>query len=248
MDWIEFRHEDLTPADEISTKPRAARREVSKGIASGWTVVEKDRLDLVTRVNIKAFLAIYIPAIALLVYFSFDGVSPLSASLYIGAGYVGWTLFEYWIHRLVLHWAPRHPFLSTLHWMGHGHHHAHPRDPYRLIFPLIFSVPILAGTAVMFELAFGFSRGMALEAGWVLGYALMDTIHYSMHHRRPSSRMGRLLHTAHMRHHFQEGSHGFGIASPWWDYLFRTTYSASQSAQVACGRTENNKIPESPAA
>jgi dihydroceramide fatty acyl 2-hydroxylase len=186
--------------------------------------VERYKLDFASRVTIKSFLGIYVPGIALLIFLAYWSISALSATVIFLGGYLSWTLFEYWVHRSVLHWEPRQRFLARLHWMGHGHHHADPRDPLRLMFPLIFSIPILLGMVGIFVTVIGPQSGWAFSAGWVSGYVLMDTIHYMIHQGRAANRVGRRLHELHMRHHFQEGSHGFGTASPWWDFIFGTTH------------------------
>lgn len=187
-------------------------------------VVERYKLDFASRVTMKTFLGIYVPSIALLVFLAYVKSPAWSATLLLLGGYSLWTLFEYWVHRSVLHWEPRQRFLARLHWMGHGHHHAYPRDPLRLVFPIIFSAPMLLGMMGVFVAVMGPRSAWAFGAGWVFGYVLMDTIHYLLHQGRPANRFGRRLHEIHMRHHFQEGSHGFGTASPWWDSIFGTTH------------------------
>jgi sterol desaturase/sphingolipid hydroxylase (fatty acid hydroxylase superfamily) len=211
-----YRHSSPCHSSSRSRKKSAA--------STPRQVVEKYKLDFVSRVAIRVFLGIYLPGIGLLVFLVYRSVSVRPATILIFGGYLSWTLFEYWVHRLVLHWELRQRFLARLYWMGHGHHHTYPDDPLRLVFPLIFSVPILLGTAGIFVLAIGAPSAYGFSAGWIFGYVLMDTIHYLIHRRRPANRVGRWLHELHMRHHFEEGSHGFGIASPWWDSLFGTTY------------------------
>ena len=46
--------------------------------------------------------------------------------------------------------------------------------------------------------------------------------HYHLHHRTARTRLGRLLHELHMRHHFQDDTRGFGVSSPFWDHVFGT--------------------------
>ena len=60
------------------------------------------------------------------------------------AGYALWTLFEYWLHRLVFHFEPDHGIGARLHWIIHGVHHDHPNDPLRLVMPPSVSIPLAA--------------------------------------------------------------------------------------------------------
>ena len=51
--------------------------------------------------------------------------------------------------------------------------------------------------------------------------------HYHLHHHTPRTRLGKLLHELHMRHHFQDDTRGFGVSAPFWDYAFGTPRSAA---------------------
>ena len=62
------------------------------------------------------------------------------AGLFVG-GYLMWTLFEYWLHRIVFHFEPEEGIGARLHWIIHGVHHDHPNDPMRLVMPPAVSVP-----------------------------------------------------------------------------------------------------------
>ena len=60
-------------------------------------------------------------------------------------GYAVWTLFEYWLHRVVFHFEPEDGIGARLHWMIHGVHHDHPNDPLRLVMPPAASIPLARG-------------------------------------------------------------------------------------------------------
>jgi sterol desaturase/sphingolipid hydroxylase (fatty acid hydroxylase superfamily) len=138
------------------------------------------------------------------------------------AGYVTWTLFEYWLHRLVFHFEPEDGLGARLHWMIHGVHHDHPNDPKRLVMPPSVSVPLALGCYVVFWAVLGADRATAFGAGFFAGYLLYDMIHYHVHHHRPRTWVGRTLRELHMRHHFQDDERGFGISAPYWDRVFGT--------------------------
>ena len=105
--------------------------------------------------------------------------------------------------------------------MIHGVHHDHPNDPMRLVMPPILSLPIGAACFGLFVLVLG-TVGWAVCAGFFTGYLVYDMLHFALHHHRPRSRAGRLLHQLHMRHHFEDEHRGFGVSAPWWDLAFGT--------------------------
>ena len=138
------------------------------------------------------------------------------------AGWLFWTLTEYWLHRLVFHFEPEEGPLARLHWIIHGVHHDHPNDPLRLVMPPSVSVPLAAAFYGLFVLAMGTDAANVFAAGFLLGYLVYDMTHYHVHHHKPRTRAGRRLRELHMRHHFQDDTRGFGVSAPFWDYVFGT--------------------------
>jgi dihydroceramide fatty acyl 2-hydroxylase len=137
-------------------------------------------------------------------------------------GYLLWTLFEYWLHRLVFHFEPEEGLGARIHWMIHGVHHDHPNDPLRLVMPPAASIPLATLVIGGIWLVAGPVHAPALGAGFLIGYLIYDELHYALHHHTPKSRLGKRLRELHMRHHFQDDEHGFGISAPYWDVVFRT--------------------------
>src|SRR5580693_1416874 len=99
-------------------------------------------LDALSRVHPAVPVVIFLPAIVALGAWALSGVSVLVALALAVAGYALWTLFEYWLHRLVFHFEPQDGFGARLHWIIHGVHHDHPNDPMRLVMPPAVSVPL----------------------------------------------------------------------------------------------------------
>jgi dihydroceramide fatty acyl 2-hydroxylase len=179
-------------------------------------------LDRFTRVHHLVPLLLFGPVIALLLGLGVDRLGPLRALGFALAGYVFWTLVEYWMHRVVFHFEPEDGIGARLHWMIHGVHHDHPNDPLRLVMPPSVSVPLALLFYGLFVLVLGPDRATAFGGGFMGGYLLYDMIHYHVHHHVPRTRLGRTLRELHMRHHFQDDERGFGISAPYWDHVFRT--------------------------
>jgi dihydroceramide fatty acyl 2-hydroxylase len=188
-------------------------------------------LDALSRVHPAVPVIIFLPAIAALAGWSMSRVSP-AATLGLGvAGYVLWTLFEYWLHRLVFHFEPQQGIGARMHWIIHGVHHDHPNDPLRLVMPPAVSVPLGAAVFGLLYAIFGVRYAPGLGAGFFAGYLIYDMTHYYLHHFRPRGPLGRILRERHMRHHFQDDTRGFGISAPYWDEVFRTSSRVTRSSQ-----------------
>jgi len=180
-------------------------------------------LDALSRVHPAVPVLIFAPVIAGLTVWGLTSVS-VAAMVGLGiAGYALWTLFEYWLHRIVFHFEPEEGFGARMHWIIHGVHHDHPNDPLRLVMPPAVSVPLGALVFGVMYLIFGAQYAPGLGAGFFVGYLVYDMTHYYVHHFRPQGRLGRALRERHMRHHFQDETRGFGISAPYWDEVFGTS-------------------------
>ena len=180
-------------------------------------------LDFFSRVHPVVPVLIFAPAIVVLEAW---GLSKQGLGAALGltvAGYVIWTLFEYWLHRLVFHFEPEHGLGARLHWIIHGVHHDHPNDPLRLVMPPAVSVPLAAAIFALLYATFGEAYAPCMVAGFFAGYLGYDMLHYYLHHFVPRGPVGRTLRERHMRHHFQDETRGFGISAPYWDEVFRTS-------------------------
>jgi dihydroceramide fatty acyl 2-hydroxylase len=179
-------------------------------------------LDRFTRVHPAVPALIYGPVIVLLLVLSVarDGWWDMAGLVLVG--YCLWTLFEYWLHRIVFHFEPEEGFGAKLHWMIHGVHHDHPNDPLRLVMPPAASVPLAVIVVGVIFLVAGRVHAPGVAAGFLIGYVIYDEIHYMLHHHTPKTRLGRRLRELPMRHHFQDDEKGFGISAPYWDVVFRT--------------------------
>ena len=184
---------------------------------------ENRLLDRFTRVHPAVPLLLFVPAIAVLFITGAGRVGALEAIGLAVAGYVFWTLTEYWLHRVVFHFEPDNGVARRLHWMIHGVHHDHPNDPLRLVMPPSASVPLAMLFLCLFWLVLGYDAALAFGGGFLAGYLAYDMLHYHVHHHRPRTRLGKLMRELHMRHHFQDDTRGFGVSAPFWDRVFGTS-------------------------
>jgi sterol desaturase/sphingolipid hydroxylase (fatty acid hydroxylase superfamily) len=168
---------------------------------------------------------IYLPVIGLLLVRAI-GHEHLSAGSVLGVfalGIVAWTLTEYLLHRFVFHLEPESRWGRRLHFIIHGVHHDFPHDPMRLVMPPSVSIPLAIGFWFLFRVVLGPAWGLPAFAGFLLGYLIYDMSHYHMHHQRSKNRLSLALRRYHYRHHFQQSDRGFGVTTPVWDRVFRTS-------------------------
>jgi dihydroceramide fatty acyl 2-hydroxylase len=188
-------------------------------------------LDRLSRVHHTVPLVIFLPAIAVLAVLGVARLGVVAILACLVSGYLFWTLFEYWLHRLVFHFEPEAGLGARLHWIIHGVHHDHPNDPKRLVMPPAVSVPLAAIMFGLFVLVLGLSAAYVFTAGFLAGYLVYDMLHFYLHHHRPRGALGRWLRELHMRHHFQDDHVGYGISAPWWDHLFGTAQRRRSSGR-----------------
>ena len=204
----------------MSTSPAPARR--ADVLKASPDLFESRLLNKVSRVHPSVPLFIFIPAIALFLGVGIDRVGVLPSLGFVVAGYAFWTLTEYWLHRVVFHFQPDHPVGRRLHFIIHGVHHDHPNDPMRLVMPPSVSIPLATVFYLLFVAVLGGDRALPAAAGFFAGYLAYDMLHYYVHHFRPRGPVTRKLRELHMRHHFQDGSRGYGVSAPYWDKVFGT--------------------------
>src|ERR1700677_377339 len=150
-------------AQDTSERTEASRTD---GLRAAPPMFESGLLDACSRVPPLVPVLIFGPTIALLATWSLSHESvTITIALAIG-GYGLWTLFEYWLHRIVFHFEPDHGIGARLHWIIHGIHHEHPNDPLRLVMPPAVSVPLGAIVFGLLYLAFGSSYAPGLGAGF----------------------------------------------------------------------------------
>jgi sterol desaturase/sphingolipid hydroxylase (fatty acid hydroxylase superfamily) len=183
---------------------------------------ESSLLDRFTRVHPAVPVVLFGPVVVALFITGIERIGTQTTIAVVAAGYVFWTLTEYWLHRVVFHYEPEDGIGARMHWMIHGVHHDHPNDPRRLVMPPSASIPLAIVFLAIFWIVLGAGYAPAFGGGFILGYLVYDMIHFHVHHHTPRTAVGRWLREAHMRHHFQDDETGFGVSAPYWDYVMGT--------------------------
>ncbi len=140
-----------------------------------------------------------------------------------------WSFVEYLIHRFVFHYVPTQSKWEKINPLFYGNfihniHHAYPKDPLRLVTPLVVTLPLAVIFYGLFHIIFA-SYAPGLFAGFLLGYLGYDLLHAFTHVAPMRSRLGRFLKRYHMQHHYLVEYQSFGVSSPLWDYIFNTVQS-----------------------
>jgi 4-hydroxysphinganine ceramide fatty acyl 2-hydroxylase len=185
---------------------------------------ESDFMEFFSRVHPVTPLVLYVPVIGYMLYISVwqRQLSIVAVTALFLLGVLLWTLTEYLIHRYVFHYEPKTRWGKRLHYVIHGVHHDYPNDARRLVMPPVVSIPLAFLFYGLFLLFFG-SLTPPVFAGLVFGYVCYDMLHYATHHLAMKRGASLWLKQYHLRHHFKDDHVGYGISSPLWDYVFRTT-------------------------
>lgn len=185
---------------------------------------ESKFMEFFSHVHPATPVILYVPVIVYFLYRAF-AQGDMSILTIIGLFLLGvlmWTLLEYVVHRYVFHYEPKTRAGKMLHFIIHGVHHDYPNDASRLVLPPVISVPMAVLLYFLFTFTFR-NYAPPISAGFALGYVCYDMIHYATHHFAMKNRVGLWLKHYHLRHHYKEDEAGFGVSSPLWDYVFRTT-------------------------
>ena len=185
---------------------------------------ESDFMEFFSRVHPVTPLVLYVPVIGYMLYTSVwqRQLSIVAVTALFLLGVLLWTLTEYLIHRYVFHYQPKTRWGKRLHYVIHGVHHDYPNDARRLVMPPVVSIPLAFLFYGLFLLVFG-RLTPPVFAGLVFGYVCYDMLHYATHHLAMKRGARLWLKQYHLRHHFKDDHVGYGISSPLWDYVFRTT-------------------------
>lgn len=170
-------------------------------------------------------IAVYVPASAGLVLL---GVLLGAPAWQVGVlpllGLALWSLLEYGIHSLAFHHTLRFLRLEAVQ-SAHARHHDHPSRPEHMVSQLSFSAPVALVLFGLLYLTLGSLAAAALVlAGSLLGYLAYEVVHFQIHQRRKPFWLPRGLVKHHLYHHHKDQGRCFGVTSPLWDMVFRTSF------------------------
>jgi sterol desaturase/sphingolipid hydroxylase (fatty acid hydroxylase superfamily) len=84
-------------------------------------------------------------------------------------------------------------------------------------------MPITVGAFTRF--CWRFSTDVSFRLGLLHGfsyYVVYDMMHYAIHHAQEPVPLLRRIRAHHLAHHFRDTRRGFGVSSPFWDWVFRS--------------------------
>ncbi|NOX66618.1 MAG: fatty acid hydroxylase [Chlorobi bacterium] len=196
-------------------------------------IFDSSFLEAFSKVHWTVPLYIFIPVILYSLYNAI--VIGFSAGYIISlvlAGVFIWTFTEYSLHRWLFHFHPKNEKLQKIFWTFHGVHHDYPQDSKRLVMPPSVSIPISTLFFFIFRAIVGPESVYPFFAGFMVGYLFYDITHYAIHHFnfKGDSNVWKGLKDWHALHHYKYDELGFGVSSPMWDYVFRTTYPEKDSS------------------
>jgi sterol desaturase/sphingolipid hydroxylase (fatty acid hydroxylase superfamily) len=133
------------------------------------------------------------------------------------SGALLWTMFEYLLHRHVLH---RIEVFAGLHDAHHQAPLAFIGTPTWLSLIVICTVIFLPAWVLS-----SFHTASGLTVGVMGGFWWYSIVHHAIHHRRPRMVARHLLHASrrHSRHHYAALPGNFGVTTSFWDHAFGTT-------------------------
>jgi len=135
------------------------------------------------------------------------------------AGAASWTATEYGLHRCAMHEMRGRGLPSK----EHLRHHA----DVTYFSPASKKLASAAGTsAVVYPAAsrlVGRRSAISYVAGMIVMYFGYEVAHRRTHTHPPTGRYGRWARRHHLHHHVGAPMRNFGVTTPVWDRVFRTT-------------------------
>ncbi len=187
-------------------------------------------LERLSRTNTAIPVSIFLSFSAFLMIWGFihSQYSAINQIAYFFTGLLLFSLIEYLVHRYVFHMITNTRFRERMQYAFHGVHHEFPKDTSRLAMPPILSVVIVTLLYFLFKLIMG-DHTFGFLPGFITGYSLYLIVHYVVHAYQPPKNFLKALWINHGIHHYKDHERAFGVSSPLWDYIFRTTPRKSKS-------------------
>ncbi len=204
---------------------------------------ESNLFERFSRAHPLAPAVLYLPVAAMSIALSWRQ-GPLHTVLGVFAGYLVWTVVEYWLHRLIFHLPVIGPKSARVAFVLHGVHHDNPSDETRLVMPIGASLPMALVVFAVFRLTLGASAVWGPFAGFAIGYVIYDEVHWYLHAGKPTSAWGRWVRRQHFLHHFSEPTSRFGVSCPWLDYVFFTRGTQRKTGSLSATASDCSSAAE----
>lgn len=170
-----------------------------------------------TKFNYWAEFFLDIPlGVALIILGLRNGAAGYGAAFVTFAGgLLFFSFFEYAIHRWLFHGSV--PAIVASHRSHHDDPSGYDATPFFIPALILLS---FTGLTVMLEPAnFAYMFGGSVA----LGYVTYGLSHFAIHHHRFHAFFARRWAAHHLIHH-RHSSANFGVTSPLWDFIIRTSY------------------------
>lgn len=140
---------------------------------------------------------------------------------YLLLGMAVYAVFEYLVHRFLLHEFPK---LAPAMYRGHVEHHKQPNELEHLFSPLRYDA---AAYGVYFVVLWAIARDWRTVVAIVAGTSLFQLYYQWMHyiaHRpiTPVTPWGKWMRKKHLLHHFMDEGAWYGVSHPVLDYMLQT--------------------------
>ncbi len=183
---------------------------------------QSELMENMTKTHPVVIYSMYVPVIVAMLYYGveYKGLSIGREVLLFIAGALGWSLFEYVMHRKVFHMIVESPKASKFVYTLHGVHHEFPRDKERLFMP---PVPSILVACILFAMFYGMMgwNAVAFFPGFLFGYLIYGSMHFAIHAFAPPRFLKALWRNHHL-HHYKAPDKGFGVSTVLWDVVFKT--------------------------
>lgn len=171
------------------------------------------KIELLFRLNRAEYYADFLitpPFTSLMLYLSLSNGMSLYWVVAFAAGAASWTLYEYILHRWLLHGAP---FVRDVHAL----HHANQRD-YIALHPLA-TLAVYGALWLIFGL-----HSIVAMVGFSVGYVAYSILHTAFHYARIGDRHPLFALKRHHAIHHRHDDANFGVTTTIWDTAFGTKF------------------------
>jgi 4-hydroxysphinganine ceramide fatty acyl 2-hydroxylase len=171
----------------------------------------------------KKFTAYLIIVLIPLIYsFTYYNIS-LVDCLAVFVGLLVWEAAEYGFHRFAFHNRQLGVSAHKLLAYNHLQHHTYPDDNGDLALPLRLTLPVAVLLFFVAVALVSVPAAALFFAGMFIGLSFYEFVHYQAHHKTYNIWPFNYLTQRHMKHHYETENKIYGVTSPLFDWIFRTS-------------------------